>query len=297
MSDQATTAAGMVTSTDQAPAATDTAAPEAETAATPEPSKDAGGDPFGKISNPEIKEWISKKGVKDVESLATSYRNLEKTFGANGEKVAIPQADDEAGWDEFFGKIGAPDSPDKYDLKAPEGVDEEFVESFKNYAAKAKLTKSQADKLFKEMSDSQITSTQKMREEMETRFKMDMDNLKREWGDGFERQLTLAKRAAHKMNLSEQELSRIEDSIGSAKMLKMFADFGTSAGEDSFVGSDSGMQSFGLTPSQAMQKVEQLRGDKSFQDRLANNDEAAMAHWQSLWESAAKGNQFLTSNE
>lgn len=94
----------------------------------------------------DIKKDPSLAMFKEPAALAKSWINAQKMIGAN--KVVIP---DEKASDEekaaFYQKLGRPDSPDKYELKAPEGyeLDDGLVKTFKEAAHKAGLTPNQAN--------------------------------------------------------------------------------------------------------------------------------------------------------
>ncbi len=96
------------------------------------------------FQTPELKDNASVKKFNDVESLAKSYVNLEKTFGKD--KITVPDqhATDED-WRGVFSKLGLPENPDKYELKA-DGLDPEFIKEFKKTAHESGMLPRQVQK-------------------------------------------------------------------------------------------------------------------------------------------------------
>src|SRR5690554_6452317 len=80
---------------------------------------------------------------KDMESLLASYKSAQSMVGMD--KIPIPgkhATDDD--WKQVFGRLGLPESVDKYEMKLPEGVDADFVKAFKETAHKAGVLPKQA---------------------------------------------------------------------------------------------------------------------------------------------------------
>lgn len=116
-------------------------------------SPSAPADPFAGLET-GIREWLGTAGLKTddpaklVADLVTKARGAESLIGKS---VQIPGTDAKPeDWQKVFKRLGAPDTPDGYTLTLPEGVepgvlDEEFGKKFKDAAAKAGLTPSQAN--------------------------------------------------------------------------------------------------------------------------------------------------------
>jgi hypothetical protein len=94
---------------------------------------DNGADDSTKSEQPDL---IAGK-YKTQDELVTAYKSLESLMGKS---VQIPEADapDEE-WAKFYGKLGAADTPDGYELDAAEGVPEGFVNEFKQFAVDSHL--------------------------------------------------------------------------------------------------------------------------------------------------------------
>ena len=108
----------------------------------------AAGDTAGKSWLESIPEEIRKdpslQMFKDPGSLAKSWVNAQKMIGAD--KVVIPGKDaTEQDWAAFYNKIGRPESPDKYEIKVPEGikVDDNALKGFREIAHASGMTAKQ----------------------------------------------------------------------------------------------------------------------------------------------------------
>lgn len=96
----------------------------------------------------DIKGDPSLAVFKDVSGLAKSFVNAQKMIGAD--KVIIPnEKSSEEEWNAFYQKMGRPESPDKYEIKAPNGQDlnPEIAKGFKEVAHQLGLSPKQVAKL------------------------------------------------------------------------------------------------------------------------------------------------------
>lgn len=93
----------------------------------------------------DIRQDPSLAMFKDPSALAKSWVNAQKMVGAD--KVVMPnEKSSEEEWNAFYQKLGRPESPDKYEIKAPEGMqlDETITNGFKQVAHKLGLSPKQA---------------------------------------------------------------------------------------------------------------------------------------------------------
>src|SRR3990167_9967125 len=97
----------------------------------------------------DIRNDASLKDIKDLTGLAKGYVSAQKLIGS---KINIPKEGDEAAWNDLYGKLGRPESPDKYQVKRPElpkemGYDENAEKQFLPVAHKIGLNGKQVDAL------------------------------------------------------------------------------------------------------------------------------------------------------
>ena len=150
--------------------------------------------------SPELKALKTFEKFKDVESLAKSYVEAEKTVSRtlNAKGVLVPEhnAPPEK-WDAYYKALGRPDKPEDYGLakpELPEGMtyDEAKTKKFMEVAHKEGLTKKQLNA----MHDAWNAMT---REEFDVQDKAAKDflakataTMKKEWGPDFEPNLAKA---------------------------------------------------------------------------------------------------------
>lgn len=136
------------------------------------------------------KGWAEK--IKSQDDLFKQIDNLDSLVG----KRQIPgEGATDQEWDEFFGKIGKPESPDKYQLTDPE-MPEGFAlpDDFKSKAQKimheSGLTQKQADTLYQKFLQEEISvagSNQKAMAEKQKELDAQFDEVTTKlFGDKFE---------------------------------------------------------------------------------------------------------------
>jgi hypothetical protein len=209
----------------------------------------------------DLKADPSLSSIMDIQSLAKSYVHGQKMIGKD--KIIIPDkfATDED-WNKVYQKLGLPESPDKYDIKIPEGMDEDFVKGFKEIAVKNGILPRQADKLF-EFYNSHVEKVISTNEaENKKFFEESVNGLKKEWGQAYERKLQAASGLFNQIADEESKKVFNESGIGNNPVvIKMFAKLAEQMGEDKFVNANN-LGSMGLTPSEAQQKINEIYGNK-----------------------------------
>ncbi len=235
----------------------------------------------------ETSAYVQNKGWQSPADILSSYRNLEKFAGGSKNLIEMPGMDaDETALNNFFNKLGRPEAPDKYGLKAPEGADPELVNWFKANAHKAGLTDKQAASLFDAWNGMSGERMQAMQQQMREQSEREITELKKEWGQGYDSQIDAGRRAAAALGYDEAKLGAIEDKLGTAEMLRLFATLGSKMGEDSFEGGDRTGTSFGVTPAAAKQQIADLKMDKNFMNEYLNGNPDAINKMKRLMESA-----------
>lgn len=159
----------------------------------------------------EAKQW------KSADDAIRSYRELE-TDANNALKV--PEADAPAEeWNAFYGKLGRPESADKYELKlntetVPEGFpyDEKSAIEFRTWAHEAGLTPAQAQTLHDKFVGYQAGSFTASREALAKAEGDTHREIVMQWGDpdtdGYKQNLEYTSRAIGQLGLKD-ELTRL----------------------------------------------------------------------------------------
>ena len=233
--------------------------------------------------------YVSNKGWKEPSDMLMSYRNLEKFAGGAKNLLELPpeNATPEQ-LDAFYSKLGRPADPNEYGLKAPDGGDPAMVEWFKGTAHKLGLSAKQAQSLFTEFNGMSGSMQEKLQSQMAQESEKAIGTLKQEWGQAYDQMIGAGRRAATALGYDAGRLSAIEDKLGTAEMLRLFATLGSKMGEDSFAGERS-EGGFGTTPAAAKQQIADLKLDKGFMDKYLSGDKDAVGKLQRLMEAAHAG--------
>lgn len=241
---------------------------------TGNPSGVPAGEPTGNPAGNSAPQWydalpeetrglIQNKGWKDPQDVISSYSNLEKLLGADkaGRGLVLPKEDADAGeWGKVYDRLGRPTSPDGYKLPVPEGDTGEFAKIAAGKFHELGLSAKQAEQL----ADWYNTQTSGMMSQSEqgllAQSESDMANLEQEWGQNFDANIEASRRAVREFGFNEQELEAMERGLGTANMMKKFADIGKRLGESQFVeGKTNG--NFGMSPEAARVRISALKQD------------------------------------
>lgn len=155
----------------------------------PNPNPGAQGDPTADWKHTLPKELQGDASIgkfKDVSTLAGAYVNLQKLMGKDKMPVPGDHYSDEQ-WAEHYKKSGLPETVDKYDLKAQEGIslDKAFLDEFKSNAHKAGILPRQAQKLMDWFSEANKNSENMIVAERDRIFNESQAKLKQEWGNAY----------------------------------------------------------------------------------------------------------------
>lgn len=231
--------------------------------------------------------YVSNKGWQNPADVLNSYRNLEKFVGGSKNLLEMPGENaDEAALNNFFNKLGRPESADKYNFNIPDGGDAQLTDWFRQTAHKNGLTDKQASAIFDAWNEMSMARVQSMQDEMKTNSEKDLENLRKEWGQGYDAQISAGKQAVKALGLTEEKLNEIEDKIGTSELLRLMATFGSKMGEDSFDGGDRSNAGFGLTPAAARQEIADLKLNKDFMAEYLKGNNDAVAKMKRLMEYA-----------
>lgn len=180
----------------------------------------------------------------EIDALAKSYINATRMIGQD--KVAVPNensTDDQ--WNEVYGKLGRPESADKYKLEvksetAP--LDESAIKQFAENAHQLGLNNKQAQGILEFYKNSMEGSIQQARVDTETAQANAEQELRKEWGRSYDENIKKAGAIA-KANMSEDILNmELKDGtrIGDhPSVIKGFASIANLMSEDKLVSTES----------------------------------------------------------
>jgi hypothetical protein len=218
------------------------------------------------VSDPAVKEWAGKVGLKTPEDAAKKAYNLEKLFGHEkaGRTVVLPKDDDPKGQAEFFAKLGRPEKPEDYGFQG----NPEIVNEYAKVMHATGITKKQADALAAANNEIELAHVRRL----EQRSASDMAELQKEWGASFKANLDLAIRAVRDTGLTKEDVQAIETHLGPRKTALMFAKWGEKTKEHGIVTGNS--DSFTMTPQQATDKIAALKSDKEWVAKYLEGDKS-----------------------
>lgn len=241
----------------------------------------------------EVRGMIQTKGWKGPADVIGSYSNLEKLLGADkaGRGVVLPKDDATAEeWAAFHNRLGRPESADGYKLPVPDGDSGAFAKTAASWFHEAGLTAKQAEALASKWNEFTGTTAQAQQAEFEQKAALDVQALQKEWGEQFEAQSELARRAIREAGLTKEEGQAIERALGVGKAAKVFAFLGKQFGEAPMKGGEGEPAGrFGATPEDARARIASLKKDTGWTARYLSGDVEAKAEFERLHKIAYPG--------
>tara|TARA_R110000744_G_scaffold1254_8_gene4394 strand:- start:4497 stop:5315 length:819 start_codon:yes stop_codon:yes gene_type:complete len=230
----------------------------------------------------ELKGDAQLERIKDVSTLAKSYIHAQRMVGAD--KIPVPPktaTDDD--WSQVYSRLGRPDDPAGYEIKADgQVITEDNLGNIKDTFHKIGLNNTQAEKLlgwYGETIKSSMES-QELNGELETTTQIENAEkaLRQEWGKTYDDRLSTANVMAEKFGFSE--LLEQTDSTGNKlgnnpSFIKAIYNISESVGEHGNVGQTKNEV---MTPAQATLEINSLRQGEAYKnDRHPEHRQAVEA--------------------
>lgn len=141
------------------------------------------------LQDEDNRRYAETKGLKSMDDMVKSYRNLETKLGQGLQMKPEGENGDftPEQWAEFGKKVGAPESKDFYEFQRPEipdnvAYDEPLEHGFKDVAHKYKLTKQQANGVYKDMAKMMVDNQLQGSQVVDQLAGRAHSELEREWG-------------------------------------------------------------------------------------------------------------------
>jgi len=237
---------------------------------------------YDSIQDTQIKEWASVKGLKSPEAAAQTAWHLEKLLGADkaGRGVIWPKDEtDVDGWSGIYNKLGRPESPDGYGLSVEEGQDDSFLKAITPKMHELGLTKKQAQGLADVNNQFLAKHNEAIESEWAEKSNEQFAALQKEWGNDFERNAEMAKRALNYAGLTKDQGVALERALGVDVASKMLSFFGANYVEHASPGH---FNTGGDNTASARARISDLKQDADFAKRLYNGDASAKSEWDKL---------------
>lgn len=230
----------------------------------------AGNSPTQTTAPTETKSWheslpedmradATLKNFKDVASLAKSYLSAQSMIGKKGVVLPAENASDDE-MQAFYKNLGRPDM-DKYTLEAPKDYEmpEATAAQLKELFFKQGVMPKQAKGILDGYSKIQAALVTEYQAKVTSQREEALGGLRKEWGNGFEKEVAYAKVAAKEFGGDEFIAALDKRGWGDDPLIiKTLAKAGKLLGEDRIRGESSG--SFGQTPAEIIKEHEELQG-------------------------------------
>lgn len=207
---------------------------------------------------------------------AKAHQAAQSYIGVKPEQIVkLPADDNPEAWKDVWRKLGAPDSPDKYDFttvkkadgSAPDEADIAFVRAT---AAKLNLPLAAAQALASELTARQDKATQDAGIVLAGRVAEQKTALRTQWAQNFEANEFVARQAMAAFGLTPEQIAGVENSPNVAAAMETWRQIGTRIGEDKFVNNGGGPRPAGgaMTLEEARGRKAELMGDGDWTKRF-----------------------------
>lgn len=237
----------------------------------------------------DTKTWVGGMGLDKLDAGAAlakvlpMYRGAEQKLGLPADQVLrLPGANAKPeDWAPVWTRLGRPEKPEGYEIKAPEGDSGEFLKQATTWFHEIGVPKGMAQALAGKWNEYVGAQTAAAEGRWNQRFDTEMAELAKEWGADFNKNKDLAGRVERALGLSHEQLGGIERALGPKAYQQFLARWGTKLGEQSFQGGE-GQKQFALSAAAAQSRIAELSKDEVFTKKLQGGDADAKAEWTRL---------------
>ena len=222
-----------------------------------------------KLEDDVLKGLIVNKSWDDddinvaMPKVLKSYSELEKLNGKD--KIVLPKSDDAEGLNDFYNKLGRPESSDLYGLEAPEGleVNKDLEGWFRDSAHTVGLSDKQAQDMYNSYNETVGAQNEAILQEQKIQNEISEKELMKEWGQAYEHKMQQAQDAARKFigKGNEEKINAIEKVMGYSDTMKFFNSIGSKIGEHGSVDSNPEVP---MSPEEASYSLDTLNSNKPF---------------------------------
>lgn len=259
----------------------------------------SGSQPWFSSLPAEERAFAETKGYKDVAEALRSHRNLESLLGAPKERLLkLPEkgiAEDRAGWDAVFQRLGKPEKADGYDRKAfGEGVSDTDAKWLQDTFLDLNLSKTQGETLATKWAEKMKGVVTGMEEQAVQASQQQLEKLRQDWGPAFEEKKAVANKVFDALGLTDKEWEAGERALGVDGWTKMLAGmaekFGITFSEAGFHRGDGAPPREGaLSTESARAEIKRLERDSAFIKQLGEGNAEARAKLDRLHKAAFPG--------
>ncbi len=178
----------------------------------------------------DLKSEPTVQRYKSTEEAIRGLVNANKLIGKK--RIAMPTADaPKEEWEEFYSAIGRPESPDKYEINI-QGADEDVLNEFKRIAHEKGFTQQQIEGIEKFWEGFQQKAVERIDQQIEQLKETALTELKKEWGNNFDSEIEVARKAVETL-CDEEQKELINAGLGNdPRVIRLFNRIGKMLGED-----------------------------------------------------------------
>lgn len=205
----------------------------------------------------DLKEEKMWENVKDVPSLLKSYAHAQKSIGG---AVKVPGEDaDEAEWNEFYQKLGRPETPEGYDIEWPKRENVEWDPDLQQQFGKLAHDIGLSKKQFEALVEFEGERVGIIAHTGAKALKAAEDTLQEEWGGNFTRNVAYAQRAVGEIGGDELKAVLDDTGLGNNPIIaKAMYKIGRMMVEDGII---PGEVAGATTKQQALDKIAEISAD------------------------------------
>ena len=232
-------------------------------------------------SNPALASFT------DTTNLAKSYLHAQSQIGKKGAIVPDWSKSTDEEKSSFYKAIGLPD-PDKYSIKAPEGISPEILGGFKAEALKNGVLPHQAEALLNWYHGFDKATDQASEAEYKKTVQANLEGLKKEWGEGYDKEISAARMAVKEFGGDELIKYMNETGVGNdPAIIKAFAKAAKLFGEDKL--REGGISDGRMTPQDIKDQIQVIQGSAEYRDGKHPGHAAAVTKMAGLYKSLTGG--------
>jgi len=214
----------------------------------------------------EIRDHPSLQSINDVGNLGLSYVNAQRLIGAD--KIPLPKNPTEDDLNNIYTKLGKPEQPSGYQIKADGQIlTEGDVNTYTDIAHKLGLSKTQANGILDYYRSSIQQTTEAMSKDSEQQRQQIEQSLKAEWGADFDAKVSQANRAVADiagedlLDMVLQDGTKVGNHPAFIKAFANFADFRNSVTKEDTISENS--VNYRMSSADAQSKIDAIMNDRS----------------------------------
>lgn len=259
--------------------------------APPDPTPDPP-EPWTHALPEGVRTFAELKGWKGAEEAIRSYQSLEQLHGvAEDRLVKLPgDPEDAEAWNEVYTKLGRPADAAGYELVKPDLPDgsPDLTDWFAEQAFAAGIPKQKGQAIVANYQAKMAELAADVAQRKAQTSEVEKQAVLREWGTESDANVQAAKEFAGRMKWDSDLVGKLEDALGTRRLMETLALLGRATSESTFVPPDfESDQGFGLTPAAASAEITRLKGDKQYMDAYLAGDKDAVARMTQLQQLAA----------